>query len=167
MEGKGHINKYTGDGFLAIFGAPEPLKDHVAHAFSTACRLIQIARDFILEGQPMSVGVGIHTGKAILGNIGSQTKIEYTAIGDTVNTAARLQEFTRQYNDFPLILSKAAWEELSSHPDHRGIVPLGRLQIRGKKEDLEGFGFNPFSDRGTVVEAHGEGLMPLQRIKGV
>ncbi|MEW6665577.1 MAG: adenylate/guanylate cyclase domain-containing protein [Thermodesulfobacteriota bacterium] len=167
MEGKGHINKYTGDGFLAIFGAPEPLRDHVSQAFSTACKLLQVAKDFILGGQPMGVGIGIHTGRAILGNIGSQTKIEYTAIGDTVNTAARLQEFTRQFNDFPLIMSRAVWEELVTHPDHRNIANLGRLQIRGKKEGLDAFGYNPSAGEGAVPGAHEEGLVPLQRIKGV
>jgi class 3 adenylate cyclase len=166
-EGKGHINKYTGDGFLAIFGAPEPLKDHVAQAFSTACKLLQVAKDFILGGQPMAVGIGIHTGRAILGNIGSQTKIEYTAIGDTVNTAARLQEFTRQFNEFPLIMSRAVWEELVNDPDHGSITNLGRLQIRGKKEDLDAFGYNPFTGEGPLSGAQDEGLMPLQRIKGV
>jgi class 3 adenylate cyclase len=167
IEGKGHINKYTGDGFLAIFGAPEPLKDHVIQAFSTACKLLQIAKDFILGGQPMAVGIGIHTGRAILGNIGSQTKIEYTAIGDMVNTAARLQEFTRQFNDSPLIMSRAVWEELVTHPDHGAVTNLGRLQIRGKKEDLEAFGFNPFLGEAPLSEDQREGLVPLQSIKGV
>lgn len=146
IEGRGHINKYTGDGFLAIFGAPEPVKDHVARAFSTGCKLLRIAKELVLGGEPMSVGIGIHTGRAILGNIGSQTKIEYTAIGDTLNTAARLQEITRQYEDFPLIMSRAVWEELAAHPDHQTIVNLGKLHIRGKKEDMDAFGFNPFAE---------------------
>ncbi|UCF57449.1 MAG: GAF domain-containing protein, partial [Deltaproteobacteria bacterium] len=108
----GHINKYTGDGFLAIFGAPEPLEHHATLAFNAACEILELCGKFILGGEPMQVGIGLHTGRAILGNIGSQNKIEYTAVGDTVNTAARLQEFTKVFHDFPVILSRGAWKEL-------------------------------------------------------
>ena len=168
IEGKGHINKYTGDGFLAIFGAPEPLKDHVIQAFSTACKLLQIAKDFILGGQPMAVGIGIHTGRAILGNIGSQTKIEYTAIGDMVNTAARLQEFTRQFNDSPLIMSRAVWEELATHPDHRSRHESGKASDSGEEGRPGGLRVQSFLGRSAgAPRIRREGLVPLQRIKGV
>ncbi|MCG6534508.1 MAG: GAF domain-containing protein [Syntrophales bacterium LBB04] len=168
VEGKGHINKYTGDGFLAIFGAPEPLESHVSLAFTAACKILEMTRAFILGGRTMGVGIGIQTGRAVLGNIGSQTKIEYTAIGDTVNTAARLQDFTRHFNDYPIIMSKSVWDELADHPDHQGIRNLGRLKIRGKKERIEVFGFNPFNKETPVSKDQEEGgFIPLQRIKGV
>jgi len=167
FEGKGHINKYTGDGFLAIFGAPEPLNDHVSQAFDTACKLLDITRDFLLAGKPMVVGIGVHTGKAILGNIGSRTKIEYTAIGDTVNTAARLQEYTRHFNEYPIIMSRPVWERLASHPRHSAIRSLGKLDIRGKKEELEAYGFSLFNRSPSVVGVQPPGLIPLQRIRGV
>ena len=88
----------------------------------------------------MGIGIGLHTGKAILGNIGSQTKIEYTAVGDTVNTAARLQEFTKLFHEFPIIMSRDAWKELAGHPYHHAIKNLGMQKVRGKKEKLEAFG---------------------------
>jgi adenylate cyclase len=113
------------------------------------------------------VGIGLHTGRAILGNIGSQNKIEYTAVGDTVNTAARLQEFTKVFHDFPIILSRGAWKELKGHRHHPEIRRLGKQKIRGKKEMLDAFGFNPKSDRPLSMAQGDKGFMPLQRIKGV
>jgi len=137
----GHINKYTGDGFFAVFGAPEPLEQHVILAFDAAKEIHSMSKKFILEGKEMKIGIGLHKGRAIVGNIGSQTKIEYTAIGDTVNTAARLQEVTKTYHEFPIIMSRSVWEALVGHPDHDTIVNLGEQKIRGKKEKLEAFGY--------------------------
>jgi class 3 adenylate cyclase len=166
-EENGHINKYTGDGFLAIFEAPGPVKRRTSLAFNAACRILEFSRRFILGGQPMEIGIGLHSGKAILGNIGSQNKIEYTAVGDTVNTAARLQEFTKIHQGFPLIMSRVAWEELADHPHHGAIRNLGKQKIRGKKEMLEAFGFTTKGDL-PISAGHGvEGLIPLHRIKGV
>jgi class 3 adenylate cyclase/putative methionine-R-sulfoxide reductase with GAF domain len=163
----GHINKYTGDGFFAIFGAPEPISNHMKSAFDAACQLLNMSKSFILEGNPMRIGIGLHSGRAILGNIGCCTKIEYTAIGDTVNTAARLQEFTKYFSNFPIMMSRSVWEALGGHPLYPKIINLGMQRVRGKKEKIEAFGFNPlihhFSgrDRGKV------GFIPLQMIKGV
>jgi class 3 adenylate cyclase len=145
-KSNGHINKYTGDGFLAIFGAPEPVQNHSTMAFNAAGNILEMSDKFILGGKPMSIGIGLHTGMAILGNIGSQTKMEYTAVGNTVNTAARLQELTKIFHDYPIIMSRAAWEALEEHPYHGAITNLGMQHIRGKKEKLEAFGFKPMND---------------------
>ncbi len=166
-EENGHINKYTGDGFLAIYGAPEPFEHHTVLAFNAACKILEMSRTFILGGKPVELGIGLHTGRAILGNIGSQTKIEYTAVGDTVNTAARLQELTRLFQEFPIIMSRDTWNDLAGHPYHHAIKNLGMQEMRGKKEKLEAFGFKPLKDH-SLSEAQGDrGFMPLQRIKGV
>jgi len=166
-EENGHINKYTGDGFLAIFGAPETLEHHTTLAFNAAYKILELSEGLILEGKPMIVGIGLNTGKAILGNIGSQTKIEYTAIGDTVNTAARLQEFTKLFHEFPIIMSRDAWKELVSHRYHNTIRNLGKQKIRGKKEELEAFGFKLLKDHPISMNQGDRGFMPLQRIRGV
>jgi class 3 adenylate cyclase len=163
----GHINKYTGDGFLAIFGAPEPLEHHTILAFNAACKILEMSGRFVLGGKPTEIGIGLHTGKAIVGNIGSQTKIEYTAVGDTVNTAARLQELTKLFHEFPIIMSRDAWKELARHPYYHAISNLGMQKVRGKKEELEAFGFKPFKDQPLSMAKGDRGLMPLQRIKGV
>jgi class 3 adenylate cyclase len=145
-EADGHINKYTGDGFLAIFGAPEPLEDHTTMAFNVASKILEMSGNFILGGKPMGIGIGLHRGKAILGNLGSQTKMEYTAVGDTVNTAARLQELTKLFQEYPIIMSRDVWMKLEGHPCHGAIMNLGMQQIRGKKEKQEAFGFKPLKD---------------------
>jgi class 3 adenylate cyclase len=166
-EENGHINKYTGDGFFAIFGAPEPMLNHVNFGFNAARRILDMSKSFILEGQPMKIGIGLHTGRAIMGNIGCHTKIEFTAVGDTVNTAARLQEFTKIFHNFPIILSRFVWEQLAGHPDHESIINLGVQRIRGKKDKLEAFGFNPLIDSTSSGSQRKLGFIPLQRIKGV
>jgi len=139
----GHINKYTGDGFLAIFGAPEPLAQHTLWAFDAACKLWELSIQSILGGKPMEIGIGLHSGKAVLGNIGSETKIEYTAVGDTLNTAARLQEYTKAMKDFPIIMSLATKGQLKDHPGYDQIRNLGLKKIRGKREKLEAYGLKP------------------------
>jgi class 3 adenylate cyclase/putative methionine-R-sulfoxide reductase with GAF domain len=166
-EESGHINKYTGDGFFAIFGAPESIPNHVNLGFNAARRILDMSKSFILEGRPMQIGIGLHTGRAIMGNIGCQTKIEFTAVGDTVNTAARLQEFTKIFRNFPIILSHSIWEQLQGHPDHESIINLGAQRIRGKKDKLDAYGFNPFLDRTSSGSQGKLGFFPLQRIKGV
>jgi class 3 adenylate cyclase/predicted hydrocarbon binding protein len=160
-ERKGHINKYTGDGFLAIFGAPEPLDNHPTMAFNAAGKILEMSSKFILGGKPMSIGIGLHTGMAIIGNIGSQSKMEYTAVGDTINTAARLQELTKIFHDYPIIMSRAAWEALGEHPYHDAITNLGIQRIRGKKEKLEAFGFRPMNGYPLSVFQKNVNSIPL------
>lgn len=166
-EEKGHINKYTGDGFLAIFGAPEQLAQNTVWAFNAARRILELSKRFILGGKQMKIGIGLHTGTAILGNIGSKTKIEYTAIGDTINTAARLEEFTKRFDGFPIVMSEDAWKSLIPHPFHSSITSLGNREIRGKKEKLEIFGFNLSGTSTISPNQVDNGFKPLQRIKGV
>ncbi|MBW1863839.1 MAG: adenylate/guanylate cyclase domain-containing protein [Deltaproteobacteria bacterium] len=140
----GHINKYTGDGFLAIFGAPEPVEDHVNLAFEATRRVLQLSKKFILGDHPMGIGVGIHTGRAVLGNIGSRTEMEYTAVGDTVNTAARLEELTKLFPDSPVIMSRDVWEKIDPERCSKSdFNSLGPQDIRGKKQRVEAYGFKP------------------------
>ncbi|MFC2091344.1 adenylate/guanylate cyclase domain-containing protein, partial [Elusimicrobiota bacterium] len=142
-EEGGHINKYTGDGFLAIFGAPEYYEDHTMRIFKAASRIESVAGMFSLAGDPVSVGIGIHTGRALVGNIGSNSKIEYTAIGDVVNTAERVQEFSKVFEEYPIILSGDTWMKLKDHSSFSSIVNLGMHKIRGKKNKMELYGYKP------------------------
>jgi len=78
--------------------------------------------------------IGLSTGKVILGNIGSQSKIEYTAIGDIVNMAARLQGTTKKFLDYPIIMSKEAWNELDGHPYYPALTNLGMEDTREERK---------------------------------
>jgi adenylate cyclase len=130
-------------------------------AFNAAGKILEMSSKFILGGKPMSIGIGLHTGMAIIGNIGSQSKMEYTAVGDTINTAARLQELTKIFHDYPIIMSRAAWEALGEHPYHDAITNLGIQRIRGKKEKLEAFGFRPMNGYPLSVFQKNVNSIPL------
>jgi class 3 adenylate cyclase len=87
FEEKGTVDKYIGDAVMVLFNAPLEQADHSERAVRTALKM-QAA----LAGSPLSVGVGIHSGIAVVGNVGTAERLEYTAIGSTVNLAARLCE---------------------------------------------------------------------------
>ena len=92
----GTLDKYLGDGLMALFGAPTTTPKDAANALSAAVamqrRLIGINGELRDEGFPeIGIGIGLHTGEVTVGYIGSERRSEYTAIGDTVNTASRLE----------------------------------------------------------------------------
>lgn len=92
----GTLDKYIGDGLMAIFGAPTATPDDAINAVKAAVamqkRLVSLNQELLIEGfTPISVGIGLHTGEATIGYIGSNKRSEYTAIGDTVNLASRLE----------------------------------------------------------------------------
>ena len=100
LEGGGTIDKFIGDAIMVEFGAPAAQPDQARRALAVAVRLRQAAEDFAREmaqehaGRdlpPFAIGIGIHTGEAVIGNIGSRRRSEFTAIGDSVNTASRLE----------------------------------------------------------------------------
>ncbi|MEE8300522.1 MAG: adenylate/guanylate cyclase domain-containing protein, partial [Desulfatiglandales bacterium] len=134
---------------------------HTTLAFNAACKILEMSGRFVLGGKPMGIGIGLHAGKAIVGNIGSQTKIEYTAVGDTVNIAARLQELTKLFHQFPIIMSTDVQEELVGHPYHHAISSLGMQKVRGKNKNLVAFGFRPIKDRPLSMAQGARGLHAL------
>ena len=96
----GTLDKYLGDGLMALFGAPNATPDDAKNAISAAVamqrRVIGINQELLEEGYPeIGVGIGLHTGEATVGYIGSERRSEYTAVGDTVNTASRLESNAR------------------------------------------------------------------------
>jgi class 3 adenylate cyclase len=119
----GHANKFIGDGLLAVFGAPERLADHADRAVAAA---IEIAR--LVNGRyagELRVGIGVNSGRVVVGTIGGGGRLDFTVIGDPVNTAARVESVTRQTDDDILITSSthrlltrpvAGWHERSPIP---------------------------------------------------
>jgi len=95
----GFINKFLGDGFMAVFGAPLDDPAAARHAVAAAREILaEIDRRGLADGRwPLRVGIGLHIGAAVTGNIGSPRRKEFTAIGDTVNLASRLEQLTKEH----------------------------------------------------------------------
>lgn len=138
----GYVDKFIGDGILALFGAPVEQKDAAWHAVTAATRMLEklgtLNAKWQSEGHnALSIGIGIHSGEAIVGNIGSWRKLEYTAIGDAVNTAARIESKTRtsieRYNAH-ILLSGATVEELERWEHYVDVFAMEIEQLKGKTE---------------------------------
>ena len=125
----GIVNKFLGDGFLALFGAPFEAPEAAHHAVSAAREMLA-AMDGINEAAdwPLRIGIGIHFGEVVAGNIGSPRRKEYTVIGDTVNFAARLEQLNKDFNS-QLLVSAAVRDALGDEAND--AVPLGEVAIRG------------------------------------
>lgn len=112
----GMVNKFLGDGFMALFGVGEHSMHHAAEAVAAAQDMLDSLQTINghLESQgqaPLAMGIGIHTGVAVVGSIGSNRRLEYTAIGDTVNIAARVEALTKVVGE-PLLLTVATQQSL-------------------------------------------------------
>ena len=134
----GIINKYIGDAIMAIFGAPVSSKNSAKDAFEAALdmrkALIEVNKELEAEGLPqLKFGIGIHTGPVFAGTIGAASRMEYTVIGDTVNTASRLESLCKTYTT-DLLLSEASAEMLE---DKSCLKFVADAQIRGKSEPMK------------------------------
>lgn len=129
----GTVDKFLGDGMLAVFGAPQPLPDHAARAVA-ATREMRTAIQAVSARQsgmaPIRLGVGVHTGPVVAGCVGSGTRLEFTVIGDTVNTASRLESLTKE-KGVDAIVSATTVAALAAEA-RVGLTDLGEATIRGK-----------------------------------
>lgn len=128
----GHVDKFIGDGFLAVFGAPEPYLDHADRALATACDIVAAVN---ANGNGLHVGVGVNTGRVVAGSIGGAGRLNFSVIGDAVNVAARVEAATRQTGDDVLITADTKRLLL----DRRPMVSRGTVPLKGKAEPLEVF----------------------------
>ena len=125
----GIVNKFLGDGFSALFGAPFEAED-AAHRAVAAGREMLDANARVNEATswPLRIGIGIHVGEVVAGNIGSPRRKEYTVIGDTVNFAARLEGLNKEFHS-QFLISDAVRNALGQ--ECNDAVSLGEVQIRG------------------------------------
>ena len=125
----GIVNKFLGDGFLALFGAPFEAPD-AAHRAVAAAREMLAANERANHATswPLRIGIGVHIGDVVAGNIGSPRRKEYTVIGDTVNFAARLEALNKDL-DSQFLISSAVREALGE--DARDAVDRGEIPVRG------------------------------------
>lgn len=125
----GIVNKFLGDGFLALFGAPFEAGNAAHHAVAAAREMLE-ANERINKATswPLRIGIGIHVGEVVAGNIGSPRRKEYTVIGDTVNFAARLEALNKDFNS-QFLISAAVHDALGE--ECRDAVSLGEVPVRG------------------------------------
>ena len=134
----GMVDKYIGDAMMAIFNAPLDLKNHSRIAFECALDIIEnikiVNLELAKEGLPqIAIGIGINSGEAIIGNMGSKTRFDYTAIGDAVNTAARLESATKD-RGVDLLIGEQTEAYCGYH-----LEPLESIKVKGKSKALKIF----------------------------
>ncbi|MGD9905114.1 MAG: CHASE2 domain-containing protein [Vicinamibacterales bacterium] len=130
---RGTVDKFVGDMVMALFGAPLDDPDHADHAVQTALQMVDelgdLNRRWAVEGRtPLDIGIGINTGEMIAGNIGSDTIMSYTVIGDNVNLGARLESLNKDFGT-RILISEATRRQLKGHYDVRA---LGEVTVKGK-----------------------------------
>ena len=134
----GVINKFIGDAVMAIFGEPIQDLNHPVNAVKCAYEMLkkvnQLQDKWLFEGKPkIEIGIGINTGDAFVGNIGSETRLEYTVIGDTVNLASRIESYNKVYKT-NFLISSSTYSYVSSIAD---VIKISEVQIRGKSKKMD------------------------------
>ena len=128
----GHVDKFMGDGLLAVFGAPENFPDHADRALAAGLEIVEaIGR----RETPLKVNVGINTGRVVAGSIGGAGRLNFSVIGDAVNVAARVEAATRETGD-ELLVTRATRDALAQPAE---MVSRGSIPLKGKSEPMELF----------------------------
>jgi adenylate cyclase len=157
---EGTLDKFIGDALMAVFGAPLPLSNHAWVAVQSALDMRRRLAQFNLErldlGQPeIRIGIGISSGDVVSGNIGSQRKMEYTAIGDGVNLSSRLEGVTKEYG-CDIIISEYTYALCS---DKIWVRELDRTQVKGKQQAVNIYEL--IDKRDTPLPADTEAFLEL------
>src|SRR5581483_8227979 len=126
----GHVNKFIGDGILAVFSDEDP----GAHRGDHALRAVRCAAEMVstVVGE-FRTGAGLHSGEVVIGNVGSSDKLEYTVLGDTVNLASRLEGLNKDQHT-KLLMSEESREMLRGAVD---TIYLGAVPVKGKTEKMK------------------------------
>jgi adenylate cyclase len=136
----GTLDKMLGDGLTALFGAPEEDSQHALHSLEAAKDMQERLARLQQKWMPgpsghFSMGIGLHTGEALVGNLGSRDRLEYTAIGETVKLAARLEAATEE-NRCSILLSRETAGEI---PVHFPLRQVGVVSGRGIVQSMAVF----------------------------
>lgn len=134
----GIINKFLGDGVLAVFGEPIRNENHAFDAVCCSMEMINAVKNLTqkleAEGKPkIEIGIGINTGEVFAGNVGSEERLEYTVIGDNVNLASRIEAFN-QLLKTQFLISQYTYEHVK---DYVEVVKLSQVSIKGKSKPLD------------------------------
>lgn len=133
----GTVDKFIGDAVMALWGAPTALDDHMMHACQATVRakrrMEALGETWKAEGRPaMRVRIGVHTGEVLVGNIGSDDRLSYTAIGDGVNVASRLEGVNKQFGT-TICISGSIYSTLG---DRIVARPLRPIQVKGRRQEV-------------------------------
>jgi adenylate cyclase len=150
LDHGGTLLSYTGDGIMAVFGAPIAQEDHAQHAFAAADEIIEVRlprwNDWLEENEiheGFEMGIALNSGPFMSGNIGSAERLAYTAIGDTINTCSRLESLTKET---PYMLHVAESTYVLLRPEQTAkLTYIDELPIRGRTTKLKlwGMGLSP------------------------
>lgn len=165
LESGGTIDKYEGDAIIAFWNAPVELHDHGRRAVEAMIRcqekLAQLRPQLEQRaGRPFYMRVGINTGDAVVGNMGSSSRFDYTMLGDSVNLAARLEGLNKQFGTYSMC-SAASKEEALAFGTELCFRELARVAVVGKKEAVtvfEPMNANEYAERQAVLDAFSQGL---------
>jgi adenylate cyclase len=135
LDERGTLDKFIGDAIMALFNAPLDVPDHATRACSAAVRMIEelgrLNDSFSVRGiLPLDIGVGINTGPAVVGNMGADLRFDYTAIGDAVNLASRLEGLNKYYGSH-ILVSEDTWRLIPS--DRFTFREVDRVKVIGKQ----------------------------------
>jgi adenylate cyclase len=151
MRNGGFVDKFMGDGVMAIFGAPVPRENPSADAVRSALAMAELVVDgmeALTRGLPVPhfrVGIGIHYGKVVMGNVGSARRMDYTCIGDVVNVASRLETETKEFGT-AILISKEVRDRIG---DEFICELLGEAQVKGRKAPVAVY--KVIHPRGSVI----------------
>ena len=134
----GVINKFIGDAIMVIFGEPIQDINHPRNAVKCAYEMLKkvsyLREKWLEEGRPkFEIGVGINTGEVFIGNIGTENRMEYTVIGDSVNLASRIEGYNKVYKT-NLLISSSTYNSVSDCAD---VIKIKEVQIRGKSKKMD------------------------------
>ncbi len=133
----GIINKFLGDGFMAVFGAPISDGHDCSNAVNAAKQILLRLKIEVAQGNipATTVGIGLHAGDAVMGSIGSALRKEYTVIGDVVNLAARIEKLNKEFGS-ELLLSEVVMNDVADG-ELSEAVAMGAVQVRGREAPIQ------------------------------
>jgi adenylate cyclase len=145
VKNGGHVNKFIGDGILAVFSDDDPGAKPGDHAIRTARCAAEMVEQVIGE---FRTGAGFHSGEVVIGNVGSSDKLEFTVLGNTVNLASRLESLNKDQKT-RLLMSEESREMLEGVID---TVYLGAVPVKGKTEKMKLFSITSLFDEARLAE---------------
>lgn len=133
---RGVINKFLGDGFMAVFGAPLSDGNDCDNAVAAALEIIERVEAEVACGNvlPTTVGIGLHAGEAVTGSIGSSMRKEYAVIGDVVNLASRIEQLNKTFGS-QLLMSDRVWHNIAENVPR--TIPIGDVHVKGREGTIQ------------------------------